>query len=163
MENIRQHRGLQVPCWFTLKRLPLNTGISARSPRQLGVSPAKATTDCRRGFLGLEPFRLIVNDDRMKSIPMILETPAPEQEIWAEEIKLLYSMVGKEAGDPEILEREKELQELGREDREKQLDALKRKAEKAEKKSKSPRRRKKDADTEESSSESDDSDEEHMH
>jgi len=99
----------------------------------------------------------------MKSIPMILETPAPEQEIWAEEIKLLYSMVGKEAGDPEILEREKELQELGREDREKQLDALKRKAEKAEKKSKSPRRRKKDADTEESSSESDDSDEEHMH
>lgn len=66
----------------------------------------------------------------MKSIPMILETPAPEQEIWAEEIKLLYSMVGKEAGDPEILKRGKELQELGREDREKQLDALKRKAEK---------------------------------
>src|SRR5271154_1123541 len=63
----------------------------------------------------------------MKSIPMILETPAPEQEIWAEEIKLLYSMVGKEAGDPEILKREKELQELGKEDREKQLDALKRK------------------------------------
>ena len=99
----------------------------------------------------------------MKSIPMILETPAPEQEIWAEEIKLLYWMVGKEAGHPEILEREKELQELGREDREKQLDALKRKAEKAEKKSKSPRRRKKDADTEESSSESEDSDEEHTH
>ena len=96
----------------------------------------------------------------MKSIPMILETPAPEQEIWAEEIKLLYSMVGKEAGDPEILKREKELQELGKEDREKQLDALKRKAEKA---AKSPRRKKKDEETEESSSESEESEEEHMH
>ena len=55
----------------------------------------------------------------MKSIPMILETPAPEQEIWAEEIKLLYWMIGKESGDPEILEREAKLQELGKEDREK--------------------------------------------
>lgn len=129
-----------------------------------GNSGPNTSIDCRRGFLGLEPFRLIVNDDRMKSIPLILETPAPEQQIWAEEIKLLYSMVGKEAGDPEIVRREKELQELGREDREKQLEALKRKAEKAEKKAKSPRRRKKkDVDTEESSSESKDSEEEHLH
>jgi hypothetical protein len=96
----------------------------------------------------------------MKSIPMILETPAPEQEIWAEEIKLLYSMVGKETGDPEILKREKELQELGREDREKQLETLRRKAEK---KAKSPRRKKKDDEIEESSSKSEDSEEEHMH
>ena len=42
----------------------------------------------------------------MKSIPMILETPAPKQDIWAEEIKLLYWMVGKDTGDPELLERE---------------------------------------------------------
>ena len=99
----------------------------------------------------------------MKSIPIILETPAPEQEIWAEEIKLLYWMVGKEAGNPEILEREKQLQELGREDREKQLETLNRRAEKAEKKAKSPRReRKKNADTDESSSESE-SDEGNSH
>jgi AP endonuclease-1 len=62
---------------------------------------------------------------------MILETPAPEQAIWADEIKLLYWMVGKKAGDSELLEREELLQERGREDREKQLEALKRKAEKA--------------------------------
>jgi AP endonuclease 1 len=83
-----------------------------------------------RGFLSLEAFRLIVNDERMKCVPMILETPAPEQEIWAEEIKLLYWMVGKDTGDPELLGREKVLQAMGKEDREKQLDAMKRKAEK---------------------------------
>jgi len=75
----------------------------------------------------------------MQSIPMILETPAPEQEIWAEEIKLLYWMIGRKSGDPELVEREKVLQEKGREDREKQLDVLKRKAEKA---AKTPRKKK---------------------
>jgi hypothetical protein len=98
----------------------------------------------------------------MRSIPMILETPAPEQEIWAEEIKLLYWMVGKQTRDPEILERERELQELGREDREKQLESLKRKAEK---RARSPRRKKKnkEEESEESSSENEDSEEEHTH
>src|SRR5436190_21458602 len=115
-----------------------------------------------RGFLSLEPFRLIVNDERMKSIPMILETPAPQQEIWAEEIKLLYWMIGKESGDPEILEREAKLQELGKEDREKQLDAIKRKTEKAAK----PQRRKRKKQNAEISNGSEDSEEEeedHMH
>jgi hypothetical protein len=88
---------------------------------------------------------------------MILETPAPEQEIWADEIKLLYSMVGKETGDPELLEQEKALQEKGREDREKQMDVVRRKAEKA---TKSPRRKKKGEEsvTSETSSESDEDD-----
>ena len=87
---------------------------------------------------------------------MILETPAPEQEIWAEEIKLLYWMIGKESGDPEILEREAKLQELGKEDREKQLDAIKRKTEKAAK----PQRRKRKKQNAEISNGSEDSDEE---
>lgn len=117
-----------------------------------------------RGFLSLEPFRLIVNDSRMASIPMILETPAPEQEIWAEEIRLLYWMIGKETGHPEILQREKILQELGREDREKQLEVLKRKAEKG---GKIPRKRKKKGEEtgEEINSESEESEneEDHMH
>ena len=74
---------------------------------------------------------MIVNDARLRNVPMILETPAPEQAIWADEIKLLYWLVGKKAGDSELLEREKLLQERGRHDREKQVEALKRKAEKA--------------------------------
>lgn len=73
---------------------------------------------------------------------MILETPAPEPEIWAEEIKLLYWMVGKKSDDPELLAREQELQEKGRDDREKQLASLQRRSERREKeKSRAPSRK----------------------
>ncbi|TCK04550.1 deoxyribonuclease IV [Phorcysia thermohydrogeniphila] len=46
-----------------------------------------------KGNIGLEAFRLIMNDPRLDDIPLILETPDPS--IWAEEIKLLYSLVEK--------------------------------------------------------------------
>jgi deoxyribonuclease-4 len=44
-----------------------------------------------KGKLGLEPFRLIMNDARFDGIPLILETP--ESERWAEEIRLLYALI----------------------------------------------------------------------
>jgi deoxyribonuclease IV len=47
-----------------------------------------------KGKLGLEPFRLIMNDPRFAEIPLILETP--ESERWAEEIALLYGLVKEE-------------------------------------------------------------------
>jgi deoxyribonuclease-4 len=43
-----------------------------------------------KGKIGLEAFRLIMNDPRFEGIPLILETP--ESERWAEEIALLYSL-----------------------------------------------------------------------
>jgi deoxyribonuclease-4 len=43
-----------------------------------------------KGKLGLEPFRFIMNDSRFEEIPMVLETI--DDTIWAEEIKLLYSL-----------------------------------------------------------------------
>ena len=46
-----------------------------------------------KGNIGLEAFRLIMNDERLDDIPLILETPDPS--IWADEIKLLYSLVEK--------------------------------------------------------------------
>ena len=46
-----------------------------------------------KGNIGLEAFRLIMNDPRLDDIPLILETPNPS--IWADEIKLLYSLVKK--------------------------------------------------------------------
>src|SRR5271169_6028783 len=104
------HKGIYTPTWGTFPSNNFNGS---------------------RGFLSLEPFRLIVNDERMKSIPMILETPAPEQEIWAEEIQLLYWMIGKYSTDPELLKREAKLQDLGKEDRQKQLESINRKREKA--------------------------------
>lgn len=45
------------------------------------------------GKLGVEPFRLIMNDKRFEEIPMVLETI--DDTIWAEEIKLLYSLETK--------------------------------------------------------------------
>ena len=45
------------------------------------------------GKLGIEPFKLIMNDDRIDDIPMVLETI--DDTIWAQEIELLYSLVKK--------------------------------------------------------------------
>lgn len=44
----------------------------------------------RKGELGDEVFRLLMNDSRFDGIPLILETP--EETLWAEEIKYLYSL-----------------------------------------------------------------------
>ena len=43
-----------------------------------------------KGVMGMETFRLIMNDARFDNLPIILETP--DESIWAEEIKLLYSL-----------------------------------------------------------------------
>jgi len=45
------------------------------------------------GKIGLEAFRLIMNDERIDDIPMILETV--DESIWKQEIELLYSLVKK--------------------------------------------------------------------
>jgi deoxyribonuclease IV len=44
-----------------------------------------------KGEIGREAFRLLMNDPRFDDIPMILETP--NEELWKEEIEMLYSMV----------------------------------------------------------------------
>jgi len=44
-----------------------------------------------KGVLGEEVFRLIMNDPRFDNMPIILETP--EESLWAEEIRKLYSYV----------------------------------------------------------------------
>lgn len=46
-----------------------------------------------KGMLGMNFFKMMMNDPRLDSIPLILETPDPT--IWADEIKLLYSLVEK--------------------------------------------------------------------
>ena len=43
------------------------------------------------GYIGLTPFRLMVNDERFKGVPLILETPDPKR--WPEEIALLKSFM----------------------------------------------------------------------
>lgn len=43
------------------------------------------------GFLGVTPFQRIMNDPRFDNMPLILETP--NEVLWPEEIKLLYSFM----------------------------------------------------------------------
>lgn len=43
------------------------------------------------GTIGTEVFKCIMNDSRFDNIPLILETP--NEEIWTEEIKMLYSFI----------------------------------------------------------------------
>ncbi|MCK4874255.1 MAG: deoxyribonuclease IV [Sulfurimonas sp.] len=43
-----------------------------------------------KGFIGLDAFKYIMNDERMDDIPLILETI--DSTIWKEEIELLYSL-----------------------------------------------------------------------
>ena len=45
------------------------------------------------GKIGLEAFRFIMNDERMDDIPLVLETI--DDSIWAQEIRLLYSLEEK--------------------------------------------------------------------
>jgi deoxyribonuclease IV len=45
------------------------------------------------GHLGLPTFRRIVNDPRLRGIPMVVETPGPLPE-WKKELALLHSLVG---------------------------------------------------------------------
>jgi len=44
-----------------------------------------------KGLLGLDVFRRIMNDPRFDDLPLILETP--DDSLWAEEIRLLYSFL----------------------------------------------------------------------
>lgn len=44
-----------------------------------------------KGFIGLEAFRLIMNDPRFDDMPLILETP--DESIWADEVQLLLRMI----------------------------------------------------------------------
>jgi deoxyribonuclease-4 len=43
-----------------------------------------------KGFLGEDVFRMLMNDSRFDNIPLILETP--DESLWAEEIRRLYSL-----------------------------------------------------------------------
>lgn len=70
------------------------------------------------GYLGLETFRVIMNDKRLEGLPMILETPMKEQKTWADEIKLLESLVGIKSNDPKFLSRAAELSAKGQGERE---------------------------------------------
>ncbi len=66
------------------------------------LSDSKGCLGCRldrhehigRGALGLEPFRLLLNDPRFRSLPMVLETPkGPQMEEDIQNLAVLRSLI----------------------------------------------------------------------
>ena len=73
-----------------LKAIHLNDAKSARGSRLDRHERAG------QGQLGLETFRRILNDPRLRCVPMVVETPGPIEE-WKKEIGLLRGLVAPAA------------------------------------------------------------------
>jgi deoxyribonuclease-4 len=77
--------------------------VGRRSLRAAHLNDAKVELGSRkdrhesigRGKLGLEAFRLLMNDPRFDDLPLVLETI--DDTIWEAEIKLMYSLVEETA------------------------------------------------------------------
>jgi AP endonuclease-1 len=89
------------------------------------------------GYLGLRAFHHLVNDSRLHGLPMILETPSEvigengkkveDKGIWAREIKMLERLVGMDMESEDFKQLEANLQDEGKEDREKKGEQFERK------------------------------------
>ncbi|KAK3397625.1 xylose isomerase-like protein [Sordaria brevicollis] len=96
------------------------------------------------GFLGLRAFHNLMNYEPVQGLPMVLETPIEEKgsdgkmvenkQIWADEIKLLESLVGMDVESEEFKKIEEELQKRGASERAKIQEQVDKKAEKDAKK-----------------------------
>jgi AP endonuclease-1 len=81
------------------------------------------------GFLGLRAFHNVMNEDAFREKPMVLETPidkkgadgkaVEDKQVWADEIKLLESLIGMDAEGDEFGKLEKELFAKGADERSK--------------------------------------------
>lgn len=97
------------------------------------MAPLGANRDLHQklgwGFLSLECFRLLANDERFKGIPLILETPVDgkDDSPYGEEIKLLEWLVGRSSDDAEYIAKSEELQKLGSKSRDEQAEKFEKK------------------------------------
>lgn len=75
----------QIIGWNYLKAIHLNDSkkeLATRVDRHHSIG---------QGFIGIELFELVMNEPHFDNLPIILETP--DDSIWAEEIRLLYSFI----------------------------------------------------------------------
>lgn len=76
----------------TIIGLPYLRGVHLNDAKKELGSRVDRHAPIGEGNLGLEPFRMLMQDRRFDDIPLILETPEPDQ--WPAEIRLLYSFAG---------------------------------------------------------------------
>jgi len=81
----------------TMKRFEDEIGIDYLKGAHLNDSKKECGSRIDRhapigkGFIGIDGFRYIMNDERFDDIPLILETP--DRENWKNEIKFLYDLI----------------------------------------------------------------------
>ena len=71
--------------WQYLKAIHLNDSkkeLATRVDRHHSIG---------QGFIGMETFEVLMNDPHFDNMPIILETP--DDNLWSQEISLLYSLV----------------------------------------------------------------------
>jgi AP endonuclease-1 len=129
-----------------------NDTVGAEYLRAFHLNDSKAPLSSHRdlhanigtGFLGLRAFHNVMNHDAFVGLPMILETPidkkgpdgkaVEDKQIWADEIKLLESLIGMDPEGEEFQALDKQLQAQGAGERSKLQDQVDRKAVKSVKK-----------------------------
>lgn len=92
------------------------------------------------GFLGLRAFHNVMNEDQFRGMPMVLETPidkkgadgksVEDKQVWADEIKLLESLVEMDTDSNTFIELEKKLFTQGEGERKKIQEQVDKKAKK---------------------------------
>jgi AP endonuclease-1 len=133
------------------------------------VNDSKAPFDSNRdlhanigtGFLGLRAFHSLMNHKEFQNKPMVLETPidrkgadgksVEDKQIWADEIKLLESLIDMDPETEDFRKLEKELQAKGSDERKKIQDQVDKKSKSAPKKGKAAPKKKKEATSDEES------------
>ncbi|GAP86054.2 putative apurinic apyrimidinic endonuclease-like protein [Rosellinia necatrix] len=143
---------LRSPEAFAATMSKFNETVGASYLRALHINDSKAPFGSNRdlhanigtGYLGLRAFHNVVNYDALAGLPMVLETPidrpgpngkaVEDKQIWADEIKLLESLIGMDVSSAEFTALEEKLQAQGAGERAKIQDQVDRKNAKATKK-----------------------------
>ncbi|KYK54504.1 apurinic endonuclease [Drechmeria coniospora] len=136
---------LRTPDAFHQTIQAFNTVVGAKYLKALHLNDSKAPFKSNRdlhanigtGFLGLRAFHSVMNHDAFQGMPMVLETPIDRQnsqgkaiedkQVWADEIKLLESLIGMDPESEEFIVKEKELCQKGEAERKKVQEQVDRK------------------------------------
>jgi AP endonuclease-1 len=137
---------LRSPEAFAATMSKFDDVVGASYLRALHINDSKAPFASHRdlhanigtGFLGLRAFHNIMNYDALAGLPMVLETPidrlgldgktVEDKQVWADEIKLLESLIGMDAESDEFAALEEKLEAQGASERAKIQDQVDRKS-----------------------------------
>lgn len=132
---------LRTPEAYEKTMQELDDVVGLKYLRALHLNDSKGTFNSHKdlhqniglGFLGLRAFHNVMNDTRLENIPMILETPSErpdpknlkktidDKKVYADEIKLLESLIGMDPNSDEYKNLEAGLAARGKAERDKML------------------------------------------